>query len=211
MAVEVQYRGDNADAGPSDGVWFDVDPLASPKKSFDILEDFVGISSLTLAGTSAPADGTEPGGTRVFETDDSAKGEFAFKLADDKDLTFECRLKPAAAAGFQVGLQNSGDTKRLSFVGAAGTATLKHDDNSEDETIAAKALTTDAYIKLGFRVRGAGDDTEITAYADGVKVASKKLSDLEASALTSDMLQVAIVSSTAAAIEVDWIKAVQLR
>ena len=38
MAVEVQYRGDNSDAGPSDGVWFDVDPLASPKKQVEIFE-----------------------------------------------------------------------------------------------------------------------------------------------------------------------------
>ena len=210
MAVEVQYRGDNSDAGPSDGVWFDVDPLASPKKQVEIFEDFTGVSSLTLTGS--PPDGADPGGSIVLEDSaDAADSAFAFKLADNKDLTFEARIKIVTAAVLRCGLEDADNSDRLSFEIAEDSAVLKHDNATNDETIATKAVTAGSYIKLGFRVRGAGADTEITAYADGVKVASKKLSDLTASALSAVMMKVSVVSAGAPDVEVDWIKAVQLR
>ena len=211
MAVEVQYRGDNSDAGPSDGVWFDVDPLASPKKQIEIFEDFLGVSSLTLTGS--PPDGTEVGGTIVLEDSaDAADSAFAFKVADNKDITFECRLKAVTAAVFRCGLEDGDNSDRIHFDVAADSAVLKHESATDaTETIATQAITPGTYIKLGFRIRGAGDDTEITGYADGVKVASKKLSDLTASALTAVMLKVSVVSAGTPDVEVDWIKAVQLR
>ena len=210
MAVEVQYRGDNSDAGPSDGVWFDVDPLASPKKQIEVFEDFLGVSSLALTGS--PPDGADPGGSIVLEDSaDAADSAFAFKLADNKDLTFEARIKIVTAAVLRCGLEDSDNSDRLSFEIAGDSAVLKHDDATNDETIDTKAITAGSYVKLGFRVRGAGDDTEITAYADGVKVASKKLSDLTASALSAVMLKVSVVSAGTPDVEIDWIKAVQLR
>ena len=210
MAVEVQYRGDNSDAGPSDGVWFDVDPLASPKKQIEVFEDFLGVSSLALTGS--PPDGADPGGSIVLEDSaDAADSAFAFKLADNKDLTFEARIKIVTAAVLRCGLEDSDNSDRLSFEIAGDSAVLKHDDATNDETIATKAITAGSYVKLGFRVRGAGADTEITAYADGVKVASKKLSDLTASALSAVMLKVSVVSAGTPDVEIDWIKAVQLR
>ena len=210
MAVEVQYRGDNSDAGPSDGVWFDVDPLASPKKQIEVFEDFTGVSSLTLTGS--PPDGADPGGSIVLEDSaDAADSAFAFKLADNKDLTFEARIKIVTEAVLRCGLEDADNSDRLSFEIAEDSAVLKHDNATNDETIATKAVTAGSYIKLGFRVRGAGADTEITAYADGVKVASKKLSDLTASALSDVMMKVSVVSAGAPDVEVDWIKAVQLR
>lgn len=210
MAVEVQYRGDNSDAGPSDGVWFDVDPLASPKKQIEVFEDFLGVSSLALTGS--PPDGADPGGSIVLEdSTDAADSAFAFKLADNKDLTFEARIKIVTAAVLRCGLEDSDNSDRLSFEIAGDSAVLKHDDATNDETIATKAITAGSYVKLGFRVRGAGADTEITAYADGVKVASKKLSDLTASALSAVMLKVSVVSAGTPDVEIDWIKAVQLR
>ena len=210
MAVEVQYRGDNSDAGPSDGVWFDVDPLASPKKQVEIFEDFTGVSSLTLTGS--PPDGADPGGSIVLEDSaDAADSALAFKLADDKDLTFEARIKIVTAAVLRCGLEDADNSDRLSFEIAADSAVLKHDDASNDETIATKAVTAGSYVKLGFRVRGAGANTEITAYADGVKVASKKLSDLTASAVSAQPMKVSVVSAGTPDVEVDWIKAVQLR
>ena len=210
MAVEVQYRGDNSDAGPSDGVWFDVAPLASPKKQVEIFEDFTGVSSLTLTGS--PPDGADPGGSIVLEDSaDAADSALAFKLADDKDLTFEARIKIVTAAVLRCGLEDADNSDRLSFEIAADSAVLKHDDASNDETIATKAVTAGSYVKLGFRVRGAGANTEITAYADGVKVASKKLSDLTASAVSAQPRKVSVVSAGTPVVEVDWIKAVQLR
>ena len=210
MAVEVQYRGDNSDAGPSDGVWFDVDPLASPKKQIEVFEDFLGVSSLALTGS--PPDGADPGGSIVLEDSaDAADSAFAFKLADNKDLTFEARIKIVTAAVLRCGLEDSDNSDRLSFEIAGDSAVLKHDDATNDETIDTKAITAGSYVKLGFRVRVAGDDTEITAYADGVKVASKKLSDLTASALSAVMLKVSVVSAGTPDVEIDWIKAVQLR
>ena len=210
MAGEVQYRGDNSDAGPSDGVWFDVDPLASPKKQVEIFEDFTGVSSLTLTGS--PPDGADPGGSIVLEDSaDAADSALAFKLADDKDLTFEARIKIVTGAVLRCGLEDADNSDRLSFEIAADSAVLKHDDASNDETIATKAVTAGSYVKLGFRVRGAGANTEITAYADGVKVASKKLSDLTASAVSAQPMKVSVVSAGGPDVEVDWIKAVQLR
>tara|TARA_Y100000588_G_scaffold16568_1_gene17404 strand:- start:2427 stop:3059 length:633 start_codon:yes stop_codon:yes gene_type:complete len=210
MAVEVQYRGDNSDAGPSDGVWFDVDPLASPKKQVEIFEDFTGVSSLIMTGS--PPDGADPGGSVLLDTSgDAADSTLAFKLADDKDLTFEARIKIVTAAVLRCGLEDADNSDRLSFEIASDSAVLKHDDATNDETIATKAITAGSYVKLGFRVRGAGANTEITAYADGVKVASKKLSDLTASALSDVMMKVSVVSAGAPDVEVDWIKAVQLR
>lgn len=210
MAVEVQYRGDNSDAGPSDGVWFDVDPLAAPKKQVEIFEDFTGVSSLTLTGS--PPDGADPGGSIVLEDSaDAADSALAFKLADDKDLTFEARIKIVTAAVLRCGLEDADNSDRLSFEIAADSAVLKHDDASNDETIATKAVTAGSYVKLGFRVRGAGANTEITAYADGVKVASKKLSDLTASAVSAQPMKVSVVSAGTPDVEVDWIKAAQLR
>ena len=210
MAVEVQYRGDNSDAGPSDGVWFDVDPLASPKKQVEIFEDFTGVSSLIMTGS--PPDGADPGGSVLLDTSgDAADSTLAFKLADDKDLTFEARIKIVTAAVLRCGLEDADNAERLSFESAADSAVLKHDDATNDETIATKAITAGSYVKLGFRVRGAGANTEITAYADGVKVASKKLSDLTASAVSAQPMKVSVVSAGAPDVEVDWIKAVQLR
>ena len=210
MAVEVQYRGDNADAGPSDGVWFDVDPLASPKKQIEVFEDFLGVSSLTLTGS--PPDGSDPGGSIVLEDSaDAADSAFAFKLADNKDLTFEARIKIVTAAVLRCGLEDADNSDRLSFEIAGDSAVLKHDDASNDETIATKAITAGSYVKLGFRVRGAGADTEITAYADGVKVASKKLSDLTAADVSAIPMKVSVVSAGTPDVEIDWIKAVQLR
>ena len=210
MAVEVQYRGDNGDVGPSDGVWFDVDPLASPKKQIEVFEDFVGVSSLNMVG--APADGTDIGGSVLFDTTaDAANSAIAFKLADNKDFTFEARIKIVTAAVLRCGLEDADNSDRLSFEIAADSAVLKHDDATNDETIATKAITAGSYVKLGFRVRGAGADTEITAYADGVKVASKKLSDLTASVLSATTMKVSVVSAGSPSLEVDWIKAVQLR
>jgi len=210
MAVEVQYRGDNGDVGPSDGVWFDVDPLASPKKQIEVFEDFVGVSSLNMVG--APVDGTDIGGSVLFDTTaDAANSAIAFKLADNKDFTFEARIKIVTAAVLRCGLEDADNSDRLSFEIAADSAVLKHDDATNDETIATKAITAGSYVKLGFRVRGAGADTEITAYADGVKVASKKLSDLTASVLSATTMKVSVVSAGSPSLEVDWIKAVQLR
>jgi len=211
MAVEVQYRGDNGDVGPSDGVWFDVDPLASPKKQIEVFEDFVGVSSLNMVG--APVDGTDIGGSVLFDTTaDAANSAIAFKLADNKDFTFEARIKIVTAAVLRCGLEDADNSDRLSFEIAADSAVLKHESTADStETIATQAITAGTYIKLGFRIRGAGDNTEITGYADGVKVASKKLSDLTASALTAVMLKVSVVSAGSPSLEVDWIKAVQLR
>ena len=210
MAVEVQYRGDNSDAGPSDGVWFDVDPLASPKKQVEIFEDFTGVSSLIMTGS--PPDGADPGGSVLLDTSgDAADSTLAFKLADDKDLTFEARIKIVTAAVLRCGLEDADNSDRLSFEIASDSAVLEHDDATNDETIATKAITAGSYVKLGFRVRGAGANTEITAYADGVKVASKKLSDLTASAVSAQPMKVSVVSAGAPDVEVDWIKAVQLR
>jgi len=210
MAVEVQYRGDNSDTGPSDGVWFDVDPLAAPKKQMEIFEDFTGVSSLIMTGS--PPDGADPGGSVLLDTSgDAADSTLAFKLVDDKDLTFEARIKIVTAAVLRCGLEDADNSDRLSFEIAADSAVLKHDDASNDETIATKAVTAGSYVKLGFRVRGAGADTEITAYADGVKVASKKLSDLTASAVSAQPMKVSVVSAGTPDVEVDWIKAVQLR
>ena len=210
MAVEVQYRGDNSDTGPSDGVWFDVDPLASPKKQVEIFEDFTGVSSLIMTGS--PPDGADPGGSVLLDTSgDAADSTLAFKVADDKDLTFEARIKIVTAAILRCGLEDADNSDRLSFEIAADSAVLKHDDASNDETIATKAVTAGSYVKLGFRVRGAGANTEITAYADGVKVASKKLSDLTASAVSAQPMKVSVVSAGTPDVEVDWIKAVQLR
>ena len=210
MAVEVQYRGDNSDAGPSDGVWFDVDPLAFPKKQVEIFEDFTGVSSLIMTGS--PPDGADPGGSVLLDTSgDAADSTLAFKLADDKDLTFEARIKIVTAAVLRCGLEDADNSDRLSFEIASDRAVLKHDDDTNDETIATKAITAGSYVKLGFRVRGAGANTEITAYADGVKVASKKLSDLTASAVSAQPMKVSVVSAGAPDVEVDWIKAVQLR
>jgi hypothetical protein len=216
MAVEVQYRGDNADAGPSDGVWFDVDPLASPKKQVEIFEDFVEATSLALTGAPPmllTTDGV--GGVMNLDTSgDAIESNYAFLLADGKDFTFECRVQvPVAGSVFRCGIEASSNTDGIRFEVAAESAVLAHNTatGTKDDVIATKAISAATWVKLGFRVRGSGDDAEFTGYADGVKIASAKIGDMNAAAVSSAIMRLHIVSANAAAVYVDWIKAVQLR
>ena len=210
MAVEVQYRGDNADTGPSDGVWFDVDPLASPKKQVEIFEDFVGISGLDLVATTTVLS-IVGGGVDLVAADDAVDSKFAFLLADGKDLTFEARVLPDDAATFRCGFEDADASDRITFEVAANSAVLHHDNASADEVIATKAITAATWVKLGIRVRGSGDNTEFTGYVDGVKVASAKLGDMTAASVAATIMKLSVICTGTPDVQVDWIKAVQLR
>ena len=210
MAVEVQYRGDNSDAGPSDGVWFDVDPLASPKKQVEIFEDFVGISGLDLVATTTVLS-IVGGGVDLVAADDAVDSKFAFLLADGKDLTFEARVLPDDAATFRCGLEDADASDRITFEVAANSAVLHHDNGSSDDTIATKAITAASWVKLGFRVRGSGDNTEFTGYVDGVKVATTNLGDMAATSVAATIMKLSVICTGTPDVQVDWIKAVQLR
>jgi len=210
MAVEVQYRGDNADTGPSDGVWFDVDPIASPKKQVEIFEDFVGISGLDLVATTTVLS-IVGGGVDLVAADDAVVSKFAFLLADGKDLTFEARVLPDDAATFRCGLEDADASDRITFEVAANSAVLHHDNGSSDDTIATKAITAASWVKLGFRVRGSGDNTEFTGYVDGVKVATTNLGDMAATSVAATIMKLSVICTGTPDVQVDWIKAVQLR
>ena len=211
MAVEVQYRGDNADAGPSDGVWFDVDPLAFPKKQIEIFEDFV--TNHNLASGGAPPNQGLVGGVLNLDTDtDTVESYAAFKLAAGKDLTFEARVQqPLTLAAFRLGLESADNSDRISFEVAANSAVLHHDNGTDDDIIATTALPVATWTKLGFRVRGSGDDTEFTAYKDGVKVASKKLSGMDATSVASETMLLKITLLDDPDLYVDWVWVAQLR
>tara|TARA_R110000824_G_scaffold6238_3_gene28884 strand:+ start:1832 stop:2467 length:636 start_codon:yes stop_codon:yes gene_type:complete len=211
MAIDVQYRGDNDDSGPSDGVWFDVDLQDHPKKMVHVYEDFTGISDLALVGTTELITDLVGGGVNIKASSDAVDSRFAFKLADNKDLTFEARVKPVSAAAFNCGLQDTGGTSRITFEVAANSAVLHHDNAVADDIIATQAIDAATWVKLGFRVRGSGDDTEFTGYADGVKIASAKLGDMTAAAVASTIMKVSIVSSDTPDIAVDWVRVAQLR
>jgi len=210
MAVEVQYRGDNADTGPSDGVWFDVDPLAYPKKLIHIFDDFVGgvghgmASAGTVAEVALGALGS--GGILNVHNSGSIQGDLAFKHASDKDITFECRISVddlTNAAG-DVGLYK-GSGALLAFNIASGVAQLK---NQTTNVGGAVTLVADTMVKLGFRVRGDLGDATVTAYLNGVKLGSASTGvTLEASAMR---LYVASSHGTNK-IAVDWVRAAQLR
>ena len=210
MAVEVQYRGDNADTGPSDGVWFDVDPIASPKKQVEIFEDFVGISGLDLVATTTVLS-IVGGGVDLVAADDAVVSKFAFLLADGKDLTFEARVLPDDAATFRCGFEDADASDRITFEVAANSAVLHHDNGSADDTIATKAITAASWVKLGFRVRGSGDNTEFTGYVDGVKVATTNLGDMAATSVAATIMKLSVICTGTPDVQVDWIKAVQLR
>ena len=210
MAVEVQYRGDNSDTGPSDGVWFDVDPLAAPKKQVEIFEDFVGISGLDLVATTTVLS-IVGGGVDLVAADDAVVSKFAFLLADGKDLTFEARVLPDDAATFRCGLEDADASDRITFEVAANSAVLHHDNGSSDDTIATKAITAASWVKLGFRVRGSGDNTEFTGYVDGVKVATTNLGDMAATSVAATIMKLSVICTGTPDVQVDWIKAVQLR
>ena len=210
MAVEVQYRGDTSDTGPSDGVWFDVDPLAAPKKQVEIFEDFVGISGLDLVATTTVLS-IVGGGVDLVAADDAVVSKFAFLLADGKDLTFEARVLPDDAATFRCGFEDADASDRITFEVAANSAVLHHDNGSSDDTIATKAITAASWVKLGFRVRGSGDNTEFTGYVDGVKVATTNLGDMAATSVAATIMKLSVICTGTPDVQVDWIKAVQLR
>ena len=210
MAIDVQYRGDNDDTGPSDGVWFDVDLQDHPKKMVHIYEDFTAISDLALVGATEVIE-LLGGGVNLPGAADAVDSRNSFVLANDKDLTFEARVKPVTAAIFRCGLEDADASDRITFEVAANSAVLHHDNAAADEVIATQAITAATWVKLGFRVRGSGDDTEFTGYADGVKIASAKLGDMTAAAVASTVMKLSIVSAGTPDVAIDWVRVAQLR
>ena len=210
MAIDVQYRGDNDDSGPSDGVWFDVDLQDHPKKMVHIYEDFTGISDLALVGATEVIE-LLGGGVNLPGAADAVDSRFSFVLANDKDLTFEARVKPVTAAIFRCGLEDSAGTSRITFEVAANSAVLHHDNAAADDIIATQTIAAATWVKLGIRVRGSGDDTEFTGYADGVKIAAAKLGDMDAASVASTVMKLSVVSAGTPDVAIDWVRVAQLR
>ena len=146
---------------------------------------------------------------------DSIESTLAFVLADDKDVTFECRVQePVAGAVFRCGLEGAANANGIRFEVAAESAVLTHDTSSDSgkvDIVATKIISAAAWVKLGFRVRGSGDGAEFTGYADGVKIASAKIGDMNALAVSPEPLKLYIVTADDKDLYVDWVRVAQLR